>query len=129
MRDGTVVLGPGDVFTVPRGVEHFPHADPGTRILMFEPAGTATTGDEHGDIAHLRTSHGIALDPAPRRPDRRMLPGDVAADVARPRAACAAARHPHRRSTLVATRPEVVAGCAAKLATSAPAVPWSSGSA
>ena len=62
MRDRTVVLGPGDVFTVPRGVEHFPHADPGTRILMFEPAGTATTGDEHGDISHLRTTHGIALD-------------------------------------------------------------------
>ena len=29
---------------------------------MFEPAGTATTGDEHGDITHLRTTHGIALD-------------------------------------------------------------------
>ena len=62
MRDSTVVLESGDVFTVPRGVEHLPHADPGTRILMFEPAGTATTGDEHGDIAHLRTTHGLPLD-------------------------------------------------------------------
>lgn len=62
MRDETVVLGPGDCFTVPRGVEHFPHAAPDTRILMFEPRGTATTGDEHGDIGHLRTTHGIELD-------------------------------------------------------------------
>ena len=62
MRDHTVTLMPGDMFTVPRGVEHFPHADHGTRILMFEREGTATTGDDHGDISHLRTTHGIGLD-------------------------------------------------------------------
>jgi mannose-6-phosphate isomerase-like protein (cupin superfamily) len=62
LRDGVVVLEPGDVYTVPRGVEHFPRAAEGTRILMFEPQGTATTGDEHGDISHLRTTHGLALD-------------------------------------------------------------------
>jgi len=62
MRAETVVLGPGDAYTVERGVEHFPHADPGTRILMFEPQGTPTTGDDHGDIGHLRTTHGIPLD-------------------------------------------------------------------
>lgn len=62
MRDATVVLTPGDLYTVPRGVEHFPHADPGTRIMMFEPQGTPTTGDEHGDIEHLHTTHGIELD-------------------------------------------------------------------
>ncbi len=62
LRDRTVDLGPGDAFTVPQGVEHFPHAEPGTRILRFEPAGTATTGDEHGDISHLRTTHGLDLD-------------------------------------------------------------------
>jgi mannose-6-phosphate isomerase-like protein (cupin superfamily) len=62
MRDDTVVLEPGDIFTVPSGVEHFPHAAEGTRILMFEREGTATTGDHHGDISHLRTTHGIDLD-------------------------------------------------------------------
>ena len=31
IRDDTVVLEPGDIFTVPRGVEHFPHAAEGTR--------------------------------------------------------------------------------------------------
>ena len=58
------MLEPGDVFTVPSRVSStFPHADPGTRILMFEPAGdAATTGDEHGDIADLRTTHGLPLD-------------------------------------------------------------------
>ena len=61
IRDDIVVLDPGDVFTVPSGVEHFPHAG-GTRILMFEREGTATTGDDHGDISHLRTTHGIALE-------------------------------------------------------------------
>lgn len=56
-----VVLGPGDTYVVPRGVEHFPRAAPGTRILMFEPNGTPTTGEE-GDVAHLRTTTGIELD-------------------------------------------------------------------
>ncbi|MFC5380981.1 cupin domain-containing protein [Aquipuribacter nitratireducens] len=62
LRDRTVVLDPGDVFTVPRGAEHFPRAAEGTRILMLEPRGTATTGDRHDDIAHLRTTHGLDLD-------------------------------------------------------------------
>ena len=30
--------------------------------MMFEHEGTATTGDDHGDISHLRTTHGIGLD-------------------------------------------------------------------
>lgn len=42
----TVNLGPGDVFVVPRGTEHKP-SSPGGAILMFEPSGTLTTGDQH----------------------------------------------------------------------------------
>jgi mannose-6-phosphate isomerase-like protein (cupin superfamily) len=42
----TVTLQAGDVFVVPKGVEHKP-SSPGGAILMFEPAGTATTGDRH----------------------------------------------------------------------------------
>lgn len=61
LRDSDpVVLSPGDVFTVPRGVEHFPHADAGTRILLFEPQGTPSTGDE-GDVEHLTTTTGVAI--------------------------------------------------------------------
>lgn len=45
LPDGTVELGPHEVFTVPRGTLHKPVAEPGTRILMFEPRGTVNTGD------------------------------------------------------------------------------------
>ena len=56
-----VVLETGDTYVVPRGVEHFPQAAPGTRILMFEPRGTPTTGDQ-GEVAHLRTTEGVSID-------------------------------------------------------------------
>ncbi len=42
----TVVLRQGDTFVVPKGTEHKP-SSPGGAILMFEPAGTSTTGDRH----------------------------------------------------------------------------------
>lgn len=46
----TVVLRKGDTFVVPKGTEHKP-SSPGGAILMFEPSGTATTGDHHeGEI-------------------------------------------------------------------------------
>jgi len=46
----TVVLNQGDVFVVPKGVEHKP-SSPGGAILMFEPTGTSSTGDRHeGEI-------------------------------------------------------------------------------
>jgi mannose-6-phosphate isomerase-like protein (cupin superfamily) len=46
----TVVLQKDDIFVVPRGTEHKP-SSPGGAILMFEPSGTATTGDRHeGEI-------------------------------------------------------------------------------
>ena len=57
-----VVLGPGATFGGPRGVEHFPQAAPGTRILMFESAGTPNTGDE-GPVDHLPTTTGIETAP------------------------------------------------------------------
>jgi mannose-6-phosphate isomerase-like protein (cupin superfamily) len=42
----TVELHAGDIFVVPKGVEHMP-SSPGGAILMFELAGTSTTGDRH----------------------------------------------------------------------------------
>lgn len=62
LRDRTVSLGPGDVFVVPKGVEHKP-SSPGGSILMFEPSGTATTGDHHeGEIpAHVKSTSGKPL--------------------------------------------------------------------
>ena len=49
LRDGDVVLGPQDVFVVPRGVEHCPTADAEVCALLFEPKGTVNTGDAGGD--------------------------------------------------------------------------------
>ena len=46
LRDGDVVLGPGDLHVVPRGVEHCPFAEEETHLLLIEPRGTPNTGDE-----------------------------------------------------------------------------------
>jgi mannose-6-phosphate isomerase-like protein (cupin superfamily) len=45
LRDRDVELGPGELFVVPRGVEHCPRADEGAEILLIEPRGTPNTGD------------------------------------------------------------------------------------
>ena len=45
MREGDVTLGPGEVFVVPKGVEHCPVAEEETHILLIEPNGTPNTGD------------------------------------------------------------------------------------
>lgn len=62
LRDRTVVLRRGDVFTVPRGTEHKPRSPGGARILMFEPTGTPTVGDRHEEIPdHVDATTGHAL--------------------------------------------------------------------
>lgn len=45
LRDGEVRLGPGDLYVVPRGVEHRPRSDGGASLLLVEPEGTPNTGD------------------------------------------------------------------------------------
>jgi mannose-6-phosphate isomerase-like protein (cupin superfamily) len=45
LRDHEVVLGPGEMYVVPRGVEHCPRSDGGAEILLIEPVGTVNTGD------------------------------------------------------------------------------------
>ncbi len=45
MRDGDVVLAPGQLYVVPKGIEHCPVAEEETHILLIEPAGTPNTGD------------------------------------------------------------------------------------
>lgn len=37
-------LGPGELAVVPRGLEHRPVADDEVAVLLFEPAGTSSTG-------------------------------------------------------------------------------------
>ena len=45
MRDGSVSLGPGELFVVPAGVEHRPVAREEVHVLLIEPTGTPNTGD------------------------------------------------------------------------------------
>ncbi len=45
LRDRTVGLGPGDLFVVPRGVEHQTFAEQEVSLLLIEPTGTPNTGD------------------------------------------------------------------------------------
>ena len=45
LRDRTVTLGPGELFVVPRGVEHCPRADDEAHVLLIEHVGTPNTGD------------------------------------------------------------------------------------
>jgi mannose-6-phosphate isomerase-like protein (cupin superfamily) len=49
LRDRDVVLEPGELFVVPRGVEHCPKADEETHVLLIEPRETVNTGDAGGD--------------------------------------------------------------------------------
>ena len=46
LRDRTVTLNTGDVFVVPKGVEHRPVAHDEVHILLIEPTGTPNTGDK-----------------------------------------------------------------------------------
>ena len=45
LRDREVVLEPGELFIVPRGVEHQPYAEEEVHLLLIEPRGTPNTGD------------------------------------------------------------------------------------
>jgi mannose-6-phosphate isomerase-like protein (cupin superfamily) len=46
--DQTVELSIGDIFKVPRGVQHRPIANVETGIMMIEKVGTVNTGDREG---------------------------------------------------------------------------------
>jgi mannose-6-phosphate isomerase-like protein (cupin superfamily) len=50
LRDGDVTLAPGELFVVPRGVEHCPRAETETAVLLLEPRGVVNTGDAGGDL-------------------------------------------------------------------------------
>ncbi len=48
-RDGRVQLKNGDLYVVPKGIEHKPFAKNECSILLIEPKGTANTGDAGGE--------------------------------------------------------------------------------
>jgi mannose-6-phosphate isomerase-like protein (cupin superfamily) len=48
LRDGDVTVRPGQIFVVPRGVEHCPVANEKVHALLIEPTGVVNTGDAGG---------------------------------------------------------------------------------
>ena len=48
LRDGGVDLAPGEMFVVPKGVEHRPSAPHECRLLLVEPCGVLNTGNAGG---------------------------------------------------------------------------------
>lgn len=48
-RDGSVTLGSGELYVVPRGVEHKPYAEDEVKLLLIEPRGVLNTGAEGGE--------------------------------------------------------------------------------
>jgi len=47
-RDGSVVVSAGEMFVVPKGVEHKPYAEREVKLLLIEPRGVRNTGDAEG---------------------------------------------------------------------------------
>ena len=47
-RDGAVSLSAGEMFVVPKGVEHKPYAEREVKMLLIEPRGVRNTGDAGG---------------------------------------------------------------------------------
>jgi mannose-6-phosphate isomerase-like protein (cupin superfamily) len=47
--DGTVTIGPGELFVVPKGVRHKPCADEEVDLMLIEPRGVKNTGQEGGE--------------------------------------------------------------------------------
>ena len=54
LRDDDVELDPGELFVVPKGVEHRPVSSDGVEVLLIEPAGTVNTGDAGGDLTVVK---------------------------------------------------------------------------
>jgi mannose-6-phosphate isomerase-like protein (cupin superfamily) len=54
LADAEVVLGPGQLFVVPRGVQHQPVSSEGAEVLLIEPSATVNTGDTPSELTAER---------------------------------------------------------------------------
>ena len=57
LRDQDIILGPGEFFVVPAGVEHQPVAEDEVLLMLFEPAGTLNTGNVTNDLTVDQPDH------------------------------------------------------------------------
>jgi mannose-6-phosphate isomerase-like protein (cupin superfamily) len=48
-RDGAVHIAAGEIFVVPKGVEHKPFAENEVKLMLIEPRGVLNTGHEGGE--------------------------------------------------------------------------------
>lgn len=48
-RDGQVLVNAGEMYVVPKGVEHKPFAEQEVKLLLIEPKGVLNTGDKGGE--------------------------------------------------------------------------------
>lgn len=48
-RDGFVTIKPGEMYVVPKGIEHKPYAEKEVRLMLIEPRGVLNTGHEGGE--------------------------------------------------------------------------------
>jgi mannose-6-phosphate isomerase-like protein (cupin superfamily) len=48
-REGAVHVAAGELFVVPKGVEHKPYAENEAKLLLIEPRGVLNTGDQGGE--------------------------------------------------------------------------------
>lgn len=48
-RDGHVLVNAGEMYVVPKGVEHKPFAEQEVKLLLIEPKGVLNTGDKGGE--------------------------------------------------------------------------------
>tara|TARA_Y100001936_G_scaffold44270_1_gene43135 strand:+ start:613 stop:972 length:360 start_codon:yes stop_codon:yes gene_type:complete len=49
-EDGEVELSEGEMYVVPRGVNHKPYAEEECKVMLVEPRGVVNTGDAEGDL-------------------------------------------------------------------------------
>jgi mannose-6-phosphate isomerase-like protein (cupin superfamily) len=54
LPDAEVTLGPGQLFVVPRGVQHCPVAADEASLVLIEPTGVVNTGESGGDLTAER---------------------------------------------------------------------------
>lgn len=52
LSGGEVALDPGELFVVPKGVEHCPMAAEETSVMLLEPAGVVNTGEAGGPLTN-----------------------------------------------------------------------------
>ena len=50
LRDGTVHLDTGEMYVVPRGIEHRPVATTECKVMLVEPKGVVNTGTAGGEL-------------------------------------------------------------------------------